>query len=271
MRPIAAVRLARVALHLLRGLVVSLIVMPHATHALRDAIRLRWSKKLLRILGVKLTHEGQSMAATLIVANHISWLDVFVIHAVTPAVFVCKAEVKHWPLIGPLVRACGTLFIERGKNRAAATAAQAITQLLNQGRSVAIFPEGTTSDGRSVLPFRSALIESSIHAQAPLQPVAIQYNHPAPIYVGDTTLWQSLCAIANAHDLTATVQFLPAVDTAHAARGLLAEHARSRIIRRLPLAPHTATETSADLPADTPSATRPTNTPNPAPPTQAFA
>ena len=170
MRLIAAVRLARVALHLLRGLVVSLIVMPHATHALRDAIRLRWSKKLLRILGVNLTHEGQSMAASLIVANHISWLDVFVIHAVTPAVFVCKAEVKHWPLIGPLVRACGTLFIERGKNRAAATAAQAITQLLNQGRSVAIFPEGTTSDGRSVLPFRSALIESSIHGGDSLQP-----------------------------------------------------------------------------------------------------
>ncbi len=259
-------RLARVGLHLVAGLLVCVVVLPVVSPAGRDKLHLRWSKQLLAILGVRLTTSGAPIKAGLITANHISWLDVFLINAHTPATFVCKADVARWPLLGTLVKKSGTLFIERNKPRAAAATAKAITALLNQGKSVAIFPEGTTTDGAHVLPFRSALIEAAIEAQAPLQPVALMYSSRAAHFVGDISLWRSLCAIARSSEITATLHFLPAVDTAHASRGLLAENARSRIMRRLP---GMAAETPADLPAAKPSAPRPTGSPNPASPAPA--
>jgi len=241
MRPlIACLRLARVAAHLVWGLALCIWVLPKQPPLAVAAARMKWSQQLLRMLGVRVVSHGKPGQACFIAANHISWLDVFVIHALTPATFVCKSEVKDWPLIGPLVKRSGTLFIERGKPRAAAAAVDAVANELQRGHSVAVFPEGTTTGGDTVLPFRSALIEGAIDARAPLQPVAIHYNQRAPVYVGDTTIMHSLYEIAKAHDLVATAHFLPTVDTAHTARGLLAENTRTRILRHLPTDSHSA-------------------------------
>ncbi|MEY3202437.1 MAG: hypothetical protein RIR70_1987 [Pseudomonadota bacterium] len=267
----AAGRLFCLAVHVLVGLALAYSVLPLMTAPRGEALRVWWSRRLLRLLGVTLHVEGTPHAASLLVANHLSWLDVFVIHTAAPAVFVCKSEVKSWPVIGALVKKSGTHFIERGRARAAAAACHSITASLNRGQRVAIFPEGTTTDGRCVQPFRSALIEAAIAAQAPLQPVALRYSHAAPIYVGDTTIMQSLCRLCLTRETTAWLHLLPAVDTAHATRGLLAEHARNRIMRRLSIAPDTTAETHAGLPAETPSTTRPTDTPNPAQSTPAAA
>lgn len=257
-----ALRMVLVAAHVLAGLLISALVLPWCRPARVQAIRMHWSRDALRILGVKLHATGRPAPGALIVANHVSWLDVLLINAEAPTLFVCKAEVRRWPLVGALAAANGTLFLERGRTRAAHDAVSRIAERLARGQSVALFPEGTTSAGPEVMPFRSALLEAAISAGAPLQPAALRYNRAEAAFVGETSFLRSLAAICMSAPIDAHIDLLPAVETAHASRGLLAEHARARISRRL--AAHTAPETPAGLPVATPSDTRPTNTPNPA-------
>ena len=140
----------------------------------------------------------------LLVANHISWLDITSLHAARYCRFVSKADIKKWPVIGTLATGVGTLFIERESRRDAMRVVQHMTTRLREGDAIGIFPEGTTSDGRSLLPFHANLFEAAIAAGAPVQPVALDFiDHIsgqrsfAPCYVGDDTLfgslWRTLC------------------------------------------------------------------------------
>lgn len=259
-------RLARVGTHLATGLLLSAIV-PALPARVQARLRGWWSARLLGVLGVALECRGAAVPGALVVANHISWLDVFVINATTPVVFVCKQEVRQWPLIGWMLAVHGTLFLARGQARAAAHTTRSVSAALARGQSVALFPEGTTSEGRSVLPFASALMQAAIDVGAPIQPTSIRYTSPSAAYAGDTSLWQSLVAIARDRTLAARLDRLPPLGATNACRRSLAHEARSRIMH----AQGTAAETPADLPAETPSATRPTDTPNPAPPNPAAA
>lgn len=192
------------------------------------------------MLGIRLNRVGNSVRApALIVANHVSWLDIYAVNAVAPATFVCKDEVRRWPLIGWLVAKTGSIFIERGKRTAAQRAADRIRARLLAGDVVVLFPEGTTTDGSKVLPFHGAPLQAAIDAGCDLRPVALSYtdalgsSSAAPAYWGEITLWQSLWAVALASGLQANVEHLaPLAPTSGNRRGLAAL-AHAHICRRL--------------------------------------
>jgi 1-acyl-sn-glycerol-3-phosphate acyltransferase len=214
----AAWRLARSSLHILHGTWVAVVLFPKLDAAARVERVQWWSLKTLRLMGVELQALGEPHpGAKLLTANHVSWLDVMVIHAVCPqARFVSKSDVKRWPVLGALVAGVGTLFIERERKRDALRVVHQMAQALRDGDTLAIFPEGTTSEGHSLLPFHANLLQAAITAGTPVQPVALRFSDAAgPVsravqYVGDTSLVQSLWWVACGEQVRVRVQFLSA-------------------------------------------------------------
>jgi 1-acyl-sn-glycerol-3-phosphate acyltransferase len=173
-------RIPRVTLHFLHGLCTVLFTFPSLdAHARRVRIR-RWSRRLLHLLNVDIRTAGAlGHPNVLVVANHVSWLDIFALHAVGPVRFIAKSEIARWPLIGRLVRGVGTLFIERARRRDTHRVNREVTAALAEGDIVAVFPEGTVTDGTKVLPFKGSLLQPIIDAGGCVQPVAIRYRTPS--------------------------------------------------------------------------------------------
>lgn len=226
---IVAFRLTRVGLHLGYGLATAALVYPLVGRPSQLKLKQRWSRQLLGMLGVRLQAEAAPLPSpTLLVANHISWLDIYVINALAPAAFVCKAEVRDWPLIGWLCERTETVFMPRGSRRGAREASGIVAARLRQGWQVAVFPEGTTSDGSEILPFHGALLQGAIDAGCRVQPLALRYTDEdgrpstAAAYFGDTSLLQSLRKLASAPGLHARLDVLPPLDGRGAERRELA-------------------------------------------------
>ena len=199
-------KLARALVHALAGLLTILLVFPRLPQAQRDLRVQAWSSEMVACLGIRLVMRGQPVATgpVLLAANHISWLDITSLHAARHCRFVSKADVKHWPLIGRLATGAGTLFIERESRRDAMRVVHHMAERLGAGDVLAIFPEGTTSDGVSLRPFHANLFQAAIAAEAPVQPVALQFidqatgqRSLAPCYIDVDTLlgslWPTLC------------------------------------------------------------------------------
>jgi 1-acyl-sn-glycerol-3-phosphate acyltransferase len=213
---VALWRLLRATAHVLRGL---WIIRNEFGRLSPDqcALRVReWSRQMLAIMGVTLVVRGTPPAGgpVLLVANHISWLDILVMDAAHPARFVSKSDIKHWPVLGALITGAGTLYIERASRRDAMRVVHQMAAALTAGDTLAVFPEGTTHDGRTLLPFHANLIQAAISAHAPVLPVALQYLDgasgaisDAPLFLGDTTLLQSVWRSLRADGMQACVQF----------------------------------------------------------------
>jgi len=193
-------RLSRSVVHGLHGLSIVLLRFPSLPlEARRERIRW-WSDKMLRQLGMALVVDGEfAPGAKLVVANHVSWIDIMAVHAVCPeARFVSKAEVQSWPLVRRLVAAAETLYVERERKRDALRIVHQIAATLQQGGTVAAFPEGTTGDGHALLPFHANVLQAAIATATPIQAVALRYADalhavsPAAQWLGDTTLAGSL-------------------------------------------------------------------------------
>lgn len=173
-----------------------------------------WSQRMLRAFGVRVQSQGPVWGGPVLrVANHLSWLDILVMNAVAPSRFVSKSEVRQWPLIGTLTVGAGTLLIEREKRRDAMRVVHHMAESLQAGDAVAVFPEGTTSNGEALLPFHANLLQAAVVTDAPVQPWALRYRHArtgqphhAPLFVGDTTLAASLLSTLLASDLVAEVR-----------------------------------------------------------------
>jgi 1-acyl-sn-glycerol-3-phosphate acyltransferase len=241
----AAWRLLRALVHGLHGVVIVVAVFPRLARGQREARIAWWSAKMLRCLGIRLATEGRFVPGpVLIAANHLSWLDIMAIHASCPqARFVSKAEVQGWPVVRRLVDAARTLYLERGRRRDALRVLGLLKAALAEGDTVAVFPEGTTGDGRALLPFHGNLLQAAIDVGAPVQPVALRFSDPqhpvmspAALFVGDTTLAQSLWRLASGRGLVVRVAALPPLPTLHADRRALADRVRSEIAAALSLA-----------------------------------
>lgn len=215
-RTVAVWRMVRATAHVVRGLWIIRTRFDRQSPEQTEATVAQWSRDMLRIMGVQLEVRGQAPVAgpCLVVANHISWLDILVINAAQPVRFVSKADVLRWPLLGSLVAGAGTLFIERESRRDAVRMVQLMAERLQAGDRVAVFPEGTTGDGRGLLPFHPNLLQSAIAADAPIVPVALRYVkassqefHDAPVFVGSTTLVASIWRTLRARELTAVVHY----------------------------------------------------------------
>jgi 1-acyl-sn-glycerol-3-phosphate acyltransferase len=243
--PVRTWRATRTFVHVVAGIATTTFVFPVVNGSARRALVRRWSRKLLRMLRVELRVEGDLAAPrgnVLVVANHISWLDIFVLNAVQPVRFIAKAELARWPLAGALVRGCGTLFVERTRKRDARRVNHHVAEVLEGGDVVAIFPEGTTTDGSDVLEFKSSLLQPIVEAHGHVQPVAIRYRDAegsqttAPAYVGDDSFMASFWRVCGARSLSAELYAVAPLSAREGNRRALAREAERAIRSALGLA-----------------------------------
>ena len=208
MRRLRAVwRLLRLLSHLVTGLLKITFQFPRFAQAQKDQAVQIWSLVLLKHMGIALRVHGQvpKTGPVLLAANHISWLDIIVMHAARHCRFISKDDIANWPVVGTLATAAGTLYIQRESRRDALRVVHQMAACLQNNEVLAVFPEGTTGDGTTVLPFHANLLQAAISANAPVQPVGLKFvdvasteTSLAPCYVGDDTLvgsvWRTLCA-----------------------------------------------------------------------------
>ena len=227
----------RVAVHLCEGLATCALVFPFASSILRARLTRGWSRRLLRLCRVEVEHAGgvPALEHALVVANHVSWLDIFVINALDPCRFVAKAEIRKWPVMGWLAAGAGTVFISRGNRRELRHVFKGLVEVLQRGERVALFPEGTTGLQGQVLPFHANLFEAAIDAGVPVQPYALAYVddsgalHPSIEYVGDTTFVDSLLRILQGPPVTARLACLAPLESIGAHRRELALAAQEAV------------------------------------------
>jgi len=175
-----------------------------------------WAKRLLRILKIKITLSGEVLKflgkdSYLVVSNHISWLDIPVIFSLKPITFVSATDIKTWPIIGMLAKISGAIFVDRDRKSSLIEVIQAMNQhFKNDKQSICIFPEGITSNGYQVLPFKSNLFQSAFESNKLLLPLSIKYKENNVItnrtsFHGSTTLLQSFKRVAKSNHIEVDV------------------------------------------------------------------
>lgn len=229
----------RVMLHLFAGLATAAIVFPWVGAASRDRRIKRWSIGLLSILHIDVDAQiamgSQTSGGELVVANHVSWLDIFVINSQQPCRFVAKADIRSWPALGWLCEKSGTIFIARGKQREIRRVYEGLVVSLQKGERIAFFPEGTTAAQGSLLPFHPNLFEAAIEANVPVQPYALRYVdangnfHGAADFIGDMTFVDSMLLIMRSGRMTAQLRPLPLIASTDMHRRDLSMAARQSI------------------------------------------
>ncbi len=238
----------RISLQLLIGLLTCALIFPFASINERQRRVKKWSRRLTKIchLEVEIIEAGgtaqqmQAGGGEMVVSNHISWLDIFVINSLTPCHFVAKAEIRQWPLIGWLCERAGTVFIARGKRADVRRIFTDMVARIHAGDRVGFFPEGTTCAQGKMLPFHANLFEAAIHAEVPIQPVAIRYlrvdgqgYEEAADFIGETTFVQSVLRIMAVPRVKVQLLILPQLPTEGAHRRELASQAQDSIANAL--------------------------------------
>ncbi len=214
-------RIARAALHLFEGLATLAFAFPWLPRPRRQRLIRAWSGRLLRIFAVRIAVRGElhdhRERGLVLVANHVSWLDIFVLLAIQPARFVAKAELRRWPLIGWLIAGVGTLFIDRGSRRQIHQVNETVRAALARGDVVALFPEGGIGNGLEMQPFHGSLLQPVIEHGGHVQPVAIRYCDAAgeptivAAYLDELSFLASVWRVAGARSLRVELTLAPAL------------------------------------------------------------
>jgi 1-acyl-sn-glycerol-3-phosphate acyltransferase len=239
-------RVGRMVIHLLAGMATCAFVFPFIGPVKRNALVRRWSRQLLAICNVSVQMMPGSapvLEQGMVVCNHISWLDIFVINALYPCRFVAKAEIRSWPLAGWLVAQAGTVFIARGNKRELRNIFKGLVHALQEGQRVAFFPEGTTAAQGTLLPFHANLFEAAVDGKVPVQPFALSYvdaagqPHSSVDFIGDMTFVQSVVNILDGKPVRARLAVLAPIPGEGAHRRELAEAAHSALGAALGVVP----------------------------------
>jgi 1-acyl-sn-glycerol-3-phosphate acyltransferase len=237
-----ALRVVELILHVLLGALIVLCSFTFLSVAAREKMVRWWAGVLLHLFGLSVTLRGdfsQRERGHMLLLNHVSWIDVYVVDRYRATCFVAKSEIRSWPLIGWLSERTGTIFIERGKRRAVHGAVERVTTALDSGACVAVFPEGTTSDGSALLPFHANLIQAAIDAGTPVVPATLRYRDRdgrlalAAAFIGDMTMQDSVLCMLRAKPLSAELTLLPAIDPSGKSRQQIAQLARLAILTQL--------------------------------------
>jgi 1-acyl-sn-glycerol-3-phosphate acyltransferase len=227
-----AIRKARLVAHLLHGMWTVATRFPRATPEQRESLNRAWSLKMLRLCGMRLVVHNDSArldSGALVVANHISWIDIYVINAWRPTPFVSKAEIRQWPVVGWLAEQLGTIFIQREKRSDAKRIMHELAERLSSGQLMCVFPEGTTTNGITLLPFHANMFQAAVSAGSAVQPLCLMYEDAqgrqstAPAYIDDLSLGDSLDALLRGGPLTAHVYVGEAIAPGLDRRALAAE------------------------------------------------
>ena len=236
----------------------TLLWLPRMARHHREACIRAWSAQFLDILNIRVVCHGNvpSMPPqrALIVANHISWIDIWAIKQAFPVNFVAKSEVRGWPVIGWLAQQVGTLFIERARRHDTGRTASSMEEGLRRNECLCLFPEGTTTDGTELKPFKTGLLQAAINTEATVWPVALRYPgtegkvNTEVAYDGDTTLLESMQAVLKQREIIVELHFAEPIAAAGSERRHLSHQARHAISSLLHLPKHTAPETPAGPP-----------------------
>jgi 1-acyl-sn-glycerol-3-phosphate acyltransferase len=205
-------------LHVISGLFTLFVIFPWANSKSKKLHIQRWSKKLLRIFGIEMKAKNPNILPSqpfLLSSNHISWMDIHAINALIPIRFVAKSEVEGWPVFGWMAKQLGTVFIKRDSSRHAHLVVGGLAKTLSS-ESVCIFPEGTSTEGETVRPFKPNLFESAVMAEVPVYSLAIRYlakdtriRSNVPAFVGDMGLLESMSQILKSRNLIVEITFFP--------------------------------------------------------------
>lgn len=245
--PVFLRRFIRIGLllpHLVWGVALAGLAFPWLAAAQRDRLIMAWARRLLRVLGVqaRIAAAPGLPGGALLVCNHVSWLDIYLIYAAQRVHFVSKSEVRAWPVAGWLAHKTGTLFLERGRRADTARVNAEMLALMQGGAWVAVFPEGTTSDGRGLRRFLPSLLQPAVDLNCPIVPAALRYRTlagdftPVAAYVDEMNLWTSLIRIVSEPGLVAELHIgEPILPQGH--RRDLAAQAEAATARLLGVAP----------------------------------
>jgi 1-acyl-sn-glycerol-3-phosphate acyltransferase len=154
-----------------------------------------WSRFACRVLGIRVTTRHSMPSSGLLVSNHLSYLDIIGLSSIRPCVFVAKRDVATWPLFGWLARAAGTIFVDRERRLSSSNAVDVIGNAIAGGSVVGIFPEGTSSDGSTVLPFKSALLESAVQLRSPIAAASIDYTLDDGSVADEVCYWRDMTLV----------------------------------------------------------------------------
>lgn len=245
-------RISRIAAHTITGLLVAGLLLPLLRKPLKAQVIRWWCRRLLAAFNLQVVSHGHvplknvALSKTMFVANHISWTDIHALNSMVPVRFIAKSEIKTWPVFGYLVQRANTLFIDRSKRHDARRIVDAVALSLKAGDNLCFFPEGTTTDGTEMKPFKSSLIEAAILAHATIQPIAIRYPGPnnsintAMAYAGETTMIESMQNILQQKYPLVELHFLPPIKLTNLTavnqdRRLLTRHIQQMIAQKLAL------------------------------------
>lgn len=235
------VKFSLIIIHLFYGFFQAIYILYFNDKHKKKYIK-NWSKRLLNILKIHLEinqdlNKLLSSNHFLIVSNHISWIDIFLINSIFPTSFLSKGDVARWPLIGKLTKCADTIYIKRGNKKSLLIASNQIEKKLNEMDSVIFFPEGFATDGSKLLAFKSNFFQTAINCNINILPLAIRYTSDgkfttAPSYAGDISLVQSMLTLIRIKNLTAHIAMLPVISNKEN-RKVIANEARQRIYKAL--------------------------------------
>ena len=236
-------RLPLLLLHLLIGLPLTLLLINPLTARWRvrgervDHRAIRWwSKTLMRIFGFRVRRFGTPLeGGALFVANHVSWMDIELMHAARVVGFVAKSEISRWPLIGWLARRAGTIYHRRGNTESLAGVLHLMVERLRSGQAVGVFPEGGTTAGDTVRTFHARIFQAAVAAEAPVQPVALRYGEGGNAqtviaFAPNENFMQNFLRVLGEPARIAEVHFLEPLPPVADGRRRLAEASRERIL-----------------------------------------
>lgn len=227
-------------LHVIHGLLQCGLIFPLVSREAKKARVQLWSQQLLTIFRVRVKMNLTTLGSgTMVVANHLSWLDIFVINSLSPCRFVAKSDIRSWPLLGWLAERAGTIYISRGSKADVKRIYQYLIDEMAAGERIAFFPEGTTSLQGQVLPFHANLFEAAIHAKVAIQPVALCYLdergelNSAIEFVGDMSFVASMTQILQSGAVTVELHGLEPIPSTDVHRRELAVAAQKVIANAL--------------------------------------
>jgi len=247
LRPLRYVwRVPQLLLHALLALPLAIFALNPVAARLRagdstfDKFMIRWwSGRLLRIFGFRIRRFGEPLpGAVLYVANHVSWLDIELMHSQRPVNFVAKSEIARWPLVGWLASRAGTIFHRRGNTDSLNAVMAVVVRQLRAGEPVGVFPEGGSGHGGKVGTFHARIFQTALDAGVPVQPVALRYGRdgrqdPGVPFAPRESFFANFLRVLGNPSMDADIQYLEPVESTPDARRRMAEQSRARIVAAL--------------------------------------